>query len=464
MLIHIIIHELRRHILSLRLHIALLLTLTVFSIGSISFVRDTTTNREEYRRYQADMTKNMRKTAESNLSQFAVQRKDEILEPRGSAFIDDARERYLPDLFEYNAYNVFGYDVRPGSTNPYLESYQELNWMFIVSIIICFTVFLLTFDLISGEKETKTLAGTLANPVSRGTLLFGKYLGAITATVLSLVPGLCVSLIVVLVSGAVSMSAATVLEIAGFIAAAAVFVACIAAFGMLASVISRSSNVSLLIALSLWLVFVAIVPNTALFWAQTLFPIEKADVIAERISKAREEINNSAPEGSWASSDNQFLPQHELRAANQTNLMNSEKRIRDAYYQDRFRQVERVRLVTVLSPVSLFEYISEAIVGGGYLRFQKNWNDLHMFQGQFLTFFKDKDAADPESPHWYNPYEDYSTTRKPVKFEEVPRYRETPVTFAERFSHAGIHFLTMMLYTVVVFFLTFSLFTRYDVR
>jgi ABC-type transport system involved in multi-copper enzyme maturation permease subunit len=337
--------------------------------------------------------------------------------------------------------------------------------MYIVAIVIGFVVFLFTFDAISGEKEARTLALALSNPVPRAAILFGKYLSTICTTLLVLFPGLCVSLIIVFITGTVPLTPLVLGEIAGFLLVATVFVACIAAFGMLSSVLARSANVSLLIAISFWLLFVAIIPNTVLFWGQSLFPIEPAQSVTERIQKEREDINKNAPQGSWSSSsDNPFLPQHELRAAICTKLVMSGKRIRDAWYKEMTRQVERTRKITYFSPVSLFQYACEAVCGGGYVRFRKNWDDLHEFQGRFLTFFKDKDAADKDSPHWYNPYEDYSTTKKKVSFAEVPQYTERTIPLPERISDAGIYFLAMILYTGVIFALTFVLFLRYDAR
>jgi len=134
------------------------------------------------------------------------------------------------------------------------------------------------------------------------------------------------------------------------------------------------------------------------------------------------------------------------------------------YFNQRFNQLERVRLLTFISPIALFEYMSEAIVGGGYLRFKKMWNDVHVHQAQFLKFFKEKDVNDPDSPHWYNPVEDYSTTRKPVSFEEVPIFTEKVLSFAERFTYAGLYFLILAIYTVAIFFITFLRFVKYDVR
>jgi hypothetical protein len=87
-----------------------------------------------------------------------------------------------------------------------------------------------------------------------------------------------------------------------------------------------------------------------------------------------------------------------------------------------------------------------------------------MHQIQFLRFFKEFDAADPESPHWYNPNENVSTSKKPVAFEEVPVFRETPLTAGERFRAAATPLALLSLYTVVLFGITFFLFARYDVR
>ena len=465
MVLNIIQREIRHHILSLRLHITLLLTLTIFGLGTIAFVKSHSEEQAEYTKYHTEFIEQSRKAAESNLTKLAVKRQNLVLEPRGDAFITDSKEKYLPNRFDFSGYNVFGFDIRPGSANPYLNTFQELNWVFIVSIIISFTVLLFTFDTVSGEKEAKTLAATLSNPVSRGALLFGKYLSMIITTLLVLAPGMALSLIILLISGAVAITPVVAGEIIGFLVSVFFLVACIAAFGILSSVLTRNANISLLVALTLWLVFVVIVPNTAVFWARRLFPIEKVETVWERISREREEINRNAPKGSWSSSgDNPFLPQHELRANNQTNLMNSQMKILNAYYGEMFRQYERARMLTFLSPLSVFEYMSEAVVGGGYVRFQKVWRDLHAWQTQFLAYFKEVDAKDPDSPHWYNPFEDYSTTRKGVSFEQVPVFKEKSLPLRERISYASLYLLITVLYTALAFVLSFVLFLRYDVR
>ena len=156
MLFEIILREIHSNILSLKLHISLILTLVIFGLGTVAFVKSYAKDQEEYSRYQAAHIEQLRTMAGENLSRFAVSKRNIILQPRNDSFITDAREKYYPTRFEFSGYNVFGFSLQSGSANPYLSTFLELNWVFIVSIIVSFTVFLFAFDTISAEKEAKT--------------------------------------------------------------------------------------------------------------------------------------------------------------------------------------------------------------------------------------------------------------------------------------------------------------------
>jgi ABC-type transport system involved in multi-copper enzyme maturation permease subunit len=465
MLLVVIIRELRHIFLSLRLHIVFLVMLMVFGFGTIAFLKNYQKDMKEHEKQQHEMQLTLQELAKENLTKLAVKKQDFTLKPRGDSFITGSKEKSIPNQITFSAFNVFEFRTQTGSVNPYLNPFEELNWRFIASIILSFAVLLFTYDSISGEKEARTLAVSLANPVSRGIMLSGKYIATIAASLIIMFPGICLSLIMILISGAIPITSVILFELFGFVLASVLFVACIAAFGLLSSVLTKSSDVSLLIALILWVLFVVIVPNSAIFLSQKIYPIENSDTIQEKILSAREVIESNAPTGSGDMDENRpFYQKNELRAHLQMNLMNSEMQIRDTYYRDMFRQLERARLLTLISPVSLFEYLCEGMVGGGFLRFHHAWNGLHAYQVQFLTFFKEKDAQDPGSPHWYNPSEDISTTRKPVSYKEVPVFQEKSIPLQERVSFAGQYIVVMVLSTSLVFFAAFVLFVRYDVR
>jgi hypothetical protein len=261
------------------------------------------------------------------------------------------------------------------------------------------------------------------------------------------------------------MGSATAIEAAAFVGAAALLAAVMAAFGLLCSVLARSSNVSLLLALCVWLLFAVVIPNSSGFVAKTVYPIEKAEAVQKKINQAFDDLNKAAPPGSWMSqSNNPFLPQHELRANLQRKRMAAEKAIRDDYYRTMFRQFERTRGVTAISPAASFGCLAEAVVGGGYARFRKDWDDIHVYQGQFQNWFTALDAKDPKSPHWYNPNEDVSTTREKVSFDIVPQFAERPMSAGERGRAALPYAAVMAIMACLAYGAAYALFVRYDVR
>lgn len=465
MLRTIIIRELRNNVLSLRFQIAFALVLVVLAVGTVAFLNHHDSAMREHSKYHNEQIREQKQRAESNFSAFAVGSWTFVLRPRRNGFISDCKEKYLPSRFRYSAYRVSGFDVGQGAINPFLSSFQELNWSFVTALILSFVALLFTFDTVSGERQSRTLALVFSNSIRRATVLLGKYISAILTIMLMAIVGVIMSSLIVLVSSAVDPSLSMFKEILGFLLLVLLFVSCVTAFGVLSSTLVRNSNVSLLIALVFWLLFVVVIPNTAVFLANKIFFIEHADTVNRRINAAKEELRRNAPEGSNSSNpDNPFTPEHRLRAELRMKYLNSEAAIRNVYFKDMFRQLEHTRLLTAISPILLFDYVNEAVVGGGYVRFRNVWDDLHEYQSQLLQFFKTIDTEDPDSPHWYNPYEYFSTTRKPISFEQVPMFEERPISLVKRFSFLKSYLIVMILYIGVVFSLSLVLLMRYDVR
>lgn len=465
MLKTIILNNIQQFIFSLKLQIILVIIMLVFIVGSIAFVFQYRSARADYIVYSLKAKEEMQRNSEMNVTEVVVFPQDFIFGPLQNGFIDDAKSQFIPNTINLNAYNVFGYSISRRSGNPYLHMTNELNWLFIISIIVSFAILILSFDSISGEREMHTLSLMLSNSVSRAALLAGKFLSIVITGFIMTLPGIIISLVILFVSGTIILNLAILFEICAFLLAELFFVACISSLGLFCTVVSRQANIGLLLCLTFWSVFLIFSPNLAVFSAENIFRIKNSEVIQAEVKTTQDAINNAAPEGSWSmNSSSQFYPKHELRAKNQSNLMNAEKAIKDAWYNDQFRQYQQATLFTCLSPVSLFEMISESITGSGFMRFQNVWNDLHLFQTQFLNWFKVIDIKDPTSPHWYNPYEDCSTSRQKVRFEEIPRFNEKFMTIPQRLSGAIPGLTLLIIYSMLLFGITIVLFNRYDVR
>lgn len=458
------IKEIQQLLYSFRFQVSLIIVLLVFIIGSIAFIRLYSEDKTNYFVYHKEHLKNLEEQAK-NASDLATNRKIYVLEPRSNSIISDCKENMFPNQFFYNAYNVFNFEVRHDNINPLLKPVQSLNWSFIVSVCMSFLALLFAFDTISGEKEDHTLSLALSNPVSRGSFLWAKYAAILSVITVTTIIGILISILIIGISGKIQINTGFLAEATGFIIITFLLIALVTVFGLLSSIISRNSNVSLLVSLCFWLLFAIIIPNTSVYWANKLFPIEHRNEVEAKIKQGNEDLSKNAPPGSWSSSSRDpFYERHKLRADLQMKLMENDKKFTLNYINDMFRQFEKTRSFTLLSPIAQFDYLNEVDLGGGYLRLKKNWNDLQTYQSQLLVWFKAFDAKDDKSPHWYNPNEDYSTSRKEVKLQEVPVYTEKIITIGQRIRQSGVYIALLLVYTTIIFFVSFILFVRYDVR
>jgi hypothetical protein len=189
------------------------------------------------------------------------------------------------------------------------------------------------------------------------------------------------------------------------------------------------------------------------------------EVVLEKYQARRNEIEAGYPDGKWSSRGNDlFYPPHEIRANMQMDFFNAYIKIYHDHANTMFNQFKNARKLTWISPLAVADYGTEYLLDGGYPRFQKNWDDLQEYQESLLSYFKEFDANDDESPHWYNPYENFSTTRKPVSFDEIPKFEERTVSIGQRMMNVFLYVGILIFYSVLFLMLAFMRFLKYDVR
>ncbi len=461
----IIINELHKNILSFRFQISALIIVLLFSLISVQHINSWKEESEIYRKQTNEIFERIRSKAESSISDLATEDIEFIQKIRKNFFISDCSEKQLPTRFKYNAFFVKDFSNNKSINNPYLSRGQKLDWTFILTFIISFIVLLFTFDAISGDKEDFILRLVFSNSVSRSSILLGKYIAAIISVVIILLTGILLYLLVLITTNTLVLDINLIYEILGFFIIAILYISCLAAFGLLFSTFAEKTNISLLYVLAYWIFITVIIPNSTLFIAQKVFPIESTKQVEVIINQLRDqELKNAPKEVKMVNFMDLSFPAHKISAEFYTKLSNKEMNIKDAHFQKMFNQLERTRLYTILSPSSQFSYACEGLLGGGYLRFRKNWEHLHIYQVQFFDFFKKIDAKDPQSPHWYNPVAPISTSRKPVSFEEIPIFQEKNIQLSMRIRYLLFPLSIIILTIILALTVCFWRFLRYDLR
>ena len=461
---NLIIHEIQQFLYGMRFPIALSIVLVMFAASSFIYIGEYKEMSKKYHELTANQETELRDRA-ANATNVATRGRAYQLPPRGSGFVSDCGEMNMPNTLVYNAYYQIGFDASAGKSNPFIMPSSRINWGFVMLALFSFLAIIFSFDSVSGEREQRTLALCLSNPIKRSHILASKFIAVNAILITFAVVGMLLALVILMLSPAVAIGSSAFLEIGLFLLFVMFFTGSMTAIGMFTSVMSRDSNISLLLSVSLWLMFLIAIPNFARTIGMSLYPVEKSNVTWTKINDKYKEIEASFPNGKWRSNGgNPFQPEHEIRAAMLTAFAKNQADFLSERDKALFRQLEKTRQWTWISPLAVFEYGTEALLDGGYLRLQKNYTDLQNFKIQYLQWFKDLDAKDAKSPHWYNAYEDYSTTKQPVPYDDIPQYAERATTIGKRLAETMKYLAIMLTYMGVMFFVTMLRFDRYDVR
>jgi ABC-type transport system involved in multi-copper enzyme maturation permease subunit len=348
-----------------------------------------------------------------------------------------------------------------------LPPVAALDWAFIVGVVLSFVAILFTFDAISGEREGGTLALAMSNPVPRGTFLLSKFFGAFIAIAVPMLMGMVLSLLIVTLSGVVSLSGDEWAQIGLMGALSLIYVALFIGVGLAVSSRMAHSTTSLILLLTVWTVVVALIPNTL---GSVVKPLRKvppqrefsqqqratAEVLEFRGEPLEELFKYGSP--------SQPNPQREAVehwATPMTQWIDDNTRLNDARLDTQFAQVQLARQIRRISPAVIYTYAMESLAGTGFERHRQFVQSARRYRGQFVTFIQEADRADPDSFHIYYLKEGLSS--KPVSFEAVPRFVE-PSGVGVAMRAALVDFGLLVVMAVVGFMASYAAFLRCSVR
>ena len=95
---------------------------------------------------------------------------------------------------------------KQGSDNPFLSIFLSVDVIFVFKIVLSALAILFAYNTISGEREDGTLKLVLSNPVPRGELVLGKYLGGVLSLFPIVVMSFSVGIVIAYASPATDFS------------------------------------------------------------------------------------------------------------------------------------------------------------------------------------------------------------------------------------------------------------------
>lgn len=389
--------------------------------------------------------------------------------------------------------------VSKGARNPLLAVFPSLDLITVIEIVLSLLVIFIAYNTISGERENGTLKLILSNKIPRHTILLGNYIGGMTSIVLLLAVGLLLSMIIILTDSMIALSITDCFRIIAIFIFAFLFLSAFYLLCMLISSRIRHSPTVLIILLFIWVVTVAIIPNTAVYLAKNIKPIpDKAEIdgkaealIAEWrkdmddysrkhpliTSEIREIIrkylkddysflyklarDRSVYTGGWPYAYSYLFGPREMIEWNYHgsvyghNLrMDYEDRIWQIYRDYQIKLEEQIRLAKIFSLVSpswIFSYGSTLIAETGennYIRFLEKTAD---YRNELITYMKNKGGLNTYLLFTRKPVDYFPSVRELIgirdsggdsRVKEIMNYQVDPLDLSDipkfGYSNAGI--------------------------
>ena len=351
--------------------------------------------------------------------------------------------------------------------NDTLPNFTELDWTFIIGLVMSFMAILFTYDAISGERETGTLSLLMANSVSRATVLLAKFIGAFLTLMIPLLIGILLNLMIVNASELVSLDGSEWTRVGIIFVISAIYISIFLWLGLFISSQFSNSSSCLLVLLLIWVVFVVLIPNTMGTLAGGLQQLPSKDEVSRLKQAKLDEIDQRYVESSRLfkfGSPSENPPKIEalqVWAGYLTERADVKSRFDDEHLNKQFAQVAFTQQITRLSPAAIYKYTLESLAGTGFARHKRFVLQARRYRQQFVDFIKSEDSADNESYHVYFVKEGLS--QKPVAFNSIPKFSEK-LTLGITFKEALLDLTLLVLLALLLFMAAVLAFLRSDVK
>jgi ABC-type transport system involved in multi-copper enzyme maturation permease subunit len=466
-MLHIFKRELLDQLTSFKFFAGLLLVVLLFGLNglvfSLRYRSDVTEYRQVIQNWEQDLA--TRKT----LDDLPHQVFENLKSPIKTAFLASGGQYRLPNAYNFSI-NIWGRmsnTERAFSQNALVESFQAIDWAFLVGTAFSLLALVFAYDSVSGEKARGTLKLLQTYSLSRNSILLGKLLANLGALLGALVSGMLLSLLVLLLVGQIELDAAAWGRIALFLLLSAFYITLFLCLGLLLSTLTHRPTASMVLAVMVWVVSIVVIPGIGTLIIQQVRKIPTENEVGVRAAKVYEQINKEFDnhESVWrmremAKADNFQFEKVSIVAQNKRKHLQEE--IWEDYLRQKFAQARTVRSISSISPSGLFEYGTESLNGTSVLCDEKLVQEAHQYRNTVEDWIRQRDLADSESPHLC--FQPGYLSEKPFPASSVPRFQYHEPTVGDGLRDALWRVTLLSAETLVMLFAAVLAFQRYDVR
>jgi ABC-type transport system involved in multi-copper enzyme maturation permease subunit len=394
--------------------------------------------------------------------------------------------------------------------NPLLNSFFSIDFVTIIAVIMSLLALIFTYDACTSEKEDGTLKLQLANSLSRYKILLGKVAGVYLTLLPILVFCYILSAISILNSPNIPFSLSDWGRIILLLLASLLYFTVFVFIGLLVSARLKSSITSVIVCLFFWVFFVFIIPNMAVYLAEGLKKVQSYDNLQyalqdldEGYGKKCHEYSQTLEQPKWGAYWNYIGGRdgslliggtsksqmerhrrlHEYTEPLRIDYANKKWAIQKTYLDSLDEQRNLAETISVVSPSEVFRLICASLCRTGADNHHRFMEGTRRYRNEFIDFYRDNKILSSFIYFTPVPPEEFLTADEIMRHdnkEDLPgrNYKEygyLDVSDMPVFQWKTPNVLTdvkdglsklaaLIIISIMLFYLSFLSFIRYDVR
>ena len=356
----------------------------------------------------------------------------------------------------------------------------SLNWLFIVGVLSSFIVLIFSFNAISYEKRHGMLRLQSVFTVKRNQIILSKYLSLLFIYLICIIPSGIVSLLLysLIIK---SFHSYFLLSLIIFIVVSLVYVSFFILLGIFISLAKNFRN-SIVVSLTMWLLFIIIIPSSAGIIAKKIQPIitqrDYSTSYNNRYNQVFKEwsdkYDQDGPGGSKVRGNGYM--QEGLRYAAIYDATNQANTILLEFINSKLKQIELIDKLEMLSPYGHLRLFTEILFDQGLFRLK---NELSILENRFNLInneLKEIDKDDERSLQQMYKYANWDryaltevnlvpfTDRAYPNPEKLLSSEYLKPGFPEKISKSITYFLLLLGINLFLFLIVFGKFSVMDIR
>ena len=348
--------------------------------------------------------------------------------------------------------------------NPILMLFPFLDIVFLIGILMSLTAISLSYNSISGERESGTLKLMLTSGISRSHLLFGKWMGGMISIITILFINLFGAFLIVYALSEFDWQPVDWATFLFLFFLSALYCSCFFSLGFYISTKTKNSASSIIVALLVWLVFIIILPTTPKYLAELIHARPSVSQIQYEVffkikQEEQERINEVRA---------QYYSKGLTEAEVETNSKTEVDKI-IVEYENKSEELKQAavkssalyELVTAaihfLSPYSCYIISSSELTASGATNQINFINDAQRYLNNLSSFIQKKIIDNKTENKTY-------LNNQIIDIAGRPQFNYSEIGFNYRVLAASIHSLFIFIFTILFFVLSWKNFLKYDVR